>query len=166
MPHRKLTLRNRQRVKPLDLRLLRRVVLELLDQSEVPPAFDLGVYVVGEAEMTHLNETFLRHGGSTDVITFDYNDPAAPEFLCGEIFVCVDEALLQAPRFRATWQCELVRYIVHGLLHLQGFDDHHPARRRRMKREEAHRLQHLMRSFNLARLQPPKAARGKPAQRA
>lgn len=153
MPLRNLTLRNRQRVKRLDLRLLRRVVRELLVYSGNPPAFDLGVYVVGAVEMTRINEGFLQHLGSTDVITFDYQDPAAPEFLHGEIFVCIDEAIKLAPRFRTNWQCELVRYVVHGVLHLQGFDDHHAARRRVMKREEARRLQHLVRSFDLARLQ-------------
>jgi probable rRNA maturation factor len=54
----------------------------------------------------------------------------------GELFICVDEAIRQAKRFRTTWQSELMRYIVHGVLHLLGHDDHRAADRLKMKREE------------------------------
>jgi len=67
----------------------------------------------------------LRHAGATDVIAFDYSIRAS--HLRGEIFICVDEALVQARRFRTTWQSESVRYVVHGVLHLLGFDDRRPA---------------------------------------
>jgi rRNA maturation RNase YbeY len=100
--------------------------------------------------MTRINETRLRHAGSTDVITFDYGEPKGP--LAGEIFVCVEEALVQARRFRATWQEELVRYIVHGVLHLRGYDDLGTAARRRMKREEGRLLRKLSRDFRLSKL--------------
>ena len=56
--------------------------------------------------------------------------------LHGEIFVCVDEAVLQARKFGTSWQSEIVRYIVHGVLHLLGFDDSSAGARRKMKREE------------------------------
>ncbi len=157
--NRRLTLRNRQRASKVDLRLLRRIVLGLLEQFTDQPAFDLGIYVVGASEMTRLNETFLRHRGSTDVITFDYGEPAQPGLLHGEIFVCLDEARAQARRFRTTWQSELVRYVVHGLLHLQGFDDHRVGERRRMKREEARRLHRLARCFALEKLLPARDAK-------
>ena len=56
--------------------------------------------------------------------------------MAGEIFVCVPEALAQASRFGAAWQEELVRYIVHGVLHLRGYDDLQPVARRKMKRRK------------------------------
>ena len=48
-----------------------------------------------------------------------------PVLLCctGKSFVCLDEAVRQARRFHTTWQSELVRYVVHGVLHLLGYDD-------------------------------------------
>ena len=146
-----LTLSNRQRARNLDLRLLRRVVLAALEQSGAT-TFNLGLYFVCAPEMARLNETFLRHTGSTDVITFDYGDPTQPAVLHGEVFVCLDEAILQARRFRTSWQSELVRYVLHGILHLQGFDDARPNDRRRMKQQEARRLQAMARAFNLKRL--------------
>jgi probable rRNA maturation factor len=116
--------------------------------------------------MTTLNETFLQHEGSTDVITFDYVDngragsplPAGGAHgvtrptLHGEIFICVDEALLQARKFKTAWQPEIVRYVVHGVLHLLGHDDSQPAARRKMKREETRLLRGLSRRFSLAQL--------------
>ena len=110
--------------------------------------------------MTRLNETFLHHPGSTDVITFDYAEPAAPSarsprspaLLHGEIFVCLDAAVSQARRFHTTWQSELVRYIVHGLLHLLGHDDRDSRARRGMKRAETLLVHKLARQFDLRAL--------------
>ena len=118
---------------------------------------ELGINLVGAREMTLLNETFLRHGGSTDVITFDHGpgtgaaNGSAP-CLHGELFVCVDEAVAQAGRFRCTWQAEIVRYVVHGVLHLQGHDDLKPEPRRRMKREENRLVRRLGAKNSFAQL--------------
>jgi probable rRNA maturation factor len=120
--------------------------------------FELGVYVVAAAEMTYLNETFLGHQGSTDVITFNYADGVPPaghqatERLHGEIFICLDEAQLQARRFRTVWQSELVRYLVHGVLHLCGYNDQRPASRREMKRVEDRTLRQLGQTFDFRKL--------------
>ena len=91
---RQLTIRSRQRTRAVDLRLLRKIVDGLFDKLPVLETADLGVFLVAAPEMTHLNETFLQHAGSTDVITFDYANRASQ--LHGEIFLCVDEAILQA----------------------------------------------------------------------
>jgi rRNA maturation RNase YbeY len=144
-----LCLRNRQRRRGVDLHLLRHILNRLLSDLGAND-FDLTVHLIGESEMTRLNETCLRHAGSTDVITFDYAEPK--DSLAGEIFVCVDEALVQAARFRTSWQEELARYIIHGTLHLLGHDDLRPTARRRMKREEGRRLKKLARDFRLSKL--------------
>jgi probable rRNA maturation factor len=146
-----LCLRNHQRTRPVDLRLLRRIVNHLLARLLSVENFDLTIHLVNAAEMTRVNETYLRHTGSTDVITLDYST-ANPPLLAGEIFVCVDEAVEQARRFRVSWQEELARYIIHAVLHLQGHDDLQPTARRRMKIEESRRLRELARDFNLSKL--------------
>jgi len=107
--------------------------------------------------MARLNVVFLRHAGSTDVISFDYSelgtrDSEQQTRLHGEIFICVDEAIRQARRFRTTWQSEIVRYLVHGVLHLIGCDDQRAADRRKMKREENRWLRSLAARFPLSRL--------------
>jgi rRNA maturation RNase YbeY len=139
-----VTLLNRQRTRKLNVRRLRKITLALLGELKVVQA-ELGVTFVADEEMTLVNETFLQHEGSTDVITFDHtleqdsrrkSSGVKLDTINGELFICVDEAIRQAKRFRTTWQSELMRYIVHGVLHLLGHDDHRAADRLKMKREE------------------------------
>ena len=73
--------------------------------------------------MARVNEKFLKHTGSTDVITFDYQEGDVSGAWNGELFICVDDAVAAAPRFGVGWQIELARYLAHGLLHLRGYDD-------------------------------------------
>lgn len=148
-----LTLRNRQRSRIIDLRQLRWILRDLLSSLLESEDFDLTIHLVNAREMTRLNENYLQHAGSTDVITFDYSSDGAPKSLVGEIFICIDEALIQARRFHTTWQAELVRYIIHGLLHLRGHDDLHAAARRRMKKVEGRLLKELDRRFRLSKLE-------------
>jgi probable rRNA maturation factor len=152
-----LSIRNRQRTRAVDVRLLRRMAKALLGKLLQVEQVELGISLVAAPEMTRLNETFLRHAGSTDVITFDYNEPSTfnpkpSTTLHGEIFICVDEAIAQARRFRTTWQSEVMRYLVHGMLHLRGHDDAKPAARRKMKREENRLLRLLASRFAFGKL--------------
>jgi probable rRNA maturation factor len=66
--------------------------------------------------------------------------------------VCVDEAILQAKNFKTSWQSEVVRCVVHGVLHLLGHDDLKADLRRKMKREENRLMRSLAKSFSLAQL--------------
>ena len=172
----KIVVANRQRVRKINLRLLKKIANALLTELEIKKA-EIGICLVAAPEMTRLNETFLKHRGSTDVIAFDYSDktvgadirrlfnqkPASQKRretpyvvsykkIQGEIFMCVDEAVLQARKFGTSWQSEVVRYLVHGVLHLLGFDDSSAGARRKMKREENRRLREMTRRFPLSKL--------------
>jgi len=157
---------NHQRTRKSNLRLLKQIAAALLDDLNIEGA-ELGVHLVAAPEIIRLNEQFLRHAGPTDVIAFDHSGsrrrtldpgpktPGPRRQLHGEIFICVDEAVLQARKFRASWQSEITRYLVHGVLHLLGHDDSRPAERRKMKRAEDRRLRELSRRFSLAHLARP-----------
>ncbi|HMJ64623.1 MAG TPA: rRNA maturation RNase YbeY, partial [Candidatus Binatia bacterium] len=129
-----LGLRNRQRVCPIDLRLFRRILRYVLSHRFKSSECELCFHLVESDEMAKLNEKFLDHVGPTDVITFDHGQPKSA--LHGEIFICPEVAVSQAKQFRTSWQEEVVRYAIHGLLHLQGYDDLAAPARRKMKREE------------------------------
>ncbi len=108
--------------------------------------------------MARVNWQFLRHEGSTDVITFDHGEQSAVSSqrsakLHGEAFICVADAVKQAREFKTTWQSEVVRYAVHALLHLLGHDDLRPAKRRLMKREENRLMRELSATFDLGQLE-------------
>jgi probable rRNA maturation factor len=176
---RELVLRNRQQDCRIDGRQLRRIAKCLLTEVVSLNGFELGVHLVGPAEMTRLNGTFLHHAGSTDVITFDYGESVeAPvraskgdgpchessrACLQGEIFICPHQAVVQARRFRTTWQAEIVRYLVHGVLHLLGYDDFRPRARRAMKGAEDRVVRALARRYALRSL--AKASRRRPPAR-
>lgn len=145
-----LFIKNRQRAIPLNTRLLRVITEALLTEILVIEEFDLAMHIVRAPEMERLNEKFLHHQGSTDVITFDYAE--SPQSIHGEIFICIDDAIGQARQFRTSWPSEIIRYTVHGILHLRGFDDLHPAARRKMKREENRLVREITRLFPLRKL--------------
>jgi probable rRNA maturation factor len=168
-----IVLANRQRTKKINARLLKQIVGGLFAELKITEA-ELGINLVGAREMTLVNETFLQHEGSTDVITFDHSQVVGDDVrrlknekpktnnesphvvsykqIHGELFVCVDEAVLQARQFGTSWQAEVVRYVVHGVLHLLGHDDLRPAARRTMKREENRLVRGLAKRFSLAQL--------------
>ena len=149
----------RQRTKKISTPHLRQITTALLAELKVVEA-DLGIALVGAKEMARVNWQFLQHEGSTDVITFDYRDAgtqSAPSKIQihGELFICVDDAIAQAKQFGSTWQSEVVRYLVHGVLHLLGYDDLQPALRRVMKRAENRLVRRLAARFSLAQLARP-----------
>jgi probable rRNA maturation factor len=143
---------NRQRGRAVDTRLLRRMARSLLEETMGLEEFDLAVHLVGAREMAGLNNVHLNHEGPTDVITLDYGAGGTANGLAGEIFLCVDVAAEQSRRFRVTWQAEVMRYVIHGILHLRGHDDHSAAGRRQMKREEGRLLKELDGQFRLSKL--------------
>ncbi|HTR42373.1 MAG TPA: rRNA maturation RNase YbeY [Pseudomonadales bacterium] len=149
-----ITISNRQRTRKLNLQLLKEIIAAALEELEIKQA-ELGIVLTGPKEMASINEDFLGHEGPTDVITFDYQCSESgiqnPE-MHGEVFVCVEVAEKQAKEFKTSRQSEVVRYIVHGILHLMGHDDMQPAARKKMKREEGRLVRKLSRSFALSKL--------------
>jgi len=151
-----IVIANRQRTKRINARLLKQIVDALLAELAVTEA-ELGINLVAAREMTLVNETFLNHTGSTDVITFDHTEKRRAKGrkskeLHGELFICIDDAIAQAKEFKTNWQSEIVRYVVHGVLHLLGYDDLKPQLRRRMKREENRLVRELSARFSLAQV--------------
>ena len=142
-----LQFRNRQRIQRIDSTQLRRLVRFALRDGLRLDAYTLCVHLVDDPEMTRVNEHYLGHEGSTDVITFDLREMDPDAGWAGELFVCVPEAVRQARRFRTSWQAEVLRYIVHGALHLSGFDDLETTARRAMKREENRLMKALQKRF-------------------
>jgi rRNA maturation RNase YbeY len=128
--------------------LARGLLEDLLDCHD----YELGVHFIAATEMAGLNEKYLGHEGSTDVITFNHQETPGGAKLHGEIFISVDDTLAQARRFGVRWPSEVARCLVHGVLHLEGYDDTDPASRRAMKRRENKLLKELSARFHLGKL--------------
>ena len=120
-------------------RALRRAVA-LLDEgarggkfSGGCPAGGLSLAFLTDAALAKLHAEFLGDASTTDVITFE---GAGENGLAGEICVSVDTALAYARGHGRVFAEELLLYVVHGWLHLAGYDDLQPAKKRRMRAAE------------------------------
>lgn len=144
----RLLLKNAQRAHSLRLSSLREAARTLLENLLELPSYELAIHFIGSSRMAQMNKQFLDHEGSTDVITFDYREgygePAKTD-LNGEIFISVPDAIAQSRIYKRPWEEELIRYMVHGVLHLRGFDDLEPAKRKKMKAAEERLLKKLAR---------------------
>ncbi len=87
---------------------------------------DVHVMLISDRRMSELHERFLKIKGPTDVITFQH----------GEIFISVETARRQARAFGTSLRGEIELYLVHGLLHLRGFDDTTASSARVMKKQQ------------------------------
>lgn len=116
------------------------------------PNDGIAVNIVDNDTIRGINEQFLSHEGPTDVITFDYRDDDDPEDgprTAGEIIVSSDVAATAAAQYGSTVSAELALYVVHGLLHLSGCDDHNDADRAEMRQRETECLSELGQKFDL-----------------
>lgn len=91
---------------------------------------------VGDAEISRLHDDFMNDPSVTDVITFPGDDGPGPDPFAGEICVCVDQAMREAPKHGMSPDDELTLYLVHGWLHLAGHCDLKPGPRAAMREAE------------------------------
>jgi len=127
-----ITVRNLQRKVPVDvvdLEMFARNAAELClrlprrKKTDLAQLREISVLIVSDRKIASLHRQFMNESGPTDVITFQH----------GEIFVGAESARRNARRFGNAFERELRLYVVHGLLHLHGFDDRNAASARRMR---------------------------------
>ncbi len=104
------------------------------------PPGELSLVFLSDPALAQLHATFLDDPTTTDVITFE-GDPALG--VAGEVCVSVDTAASYAKQHRRNFATELLLYVMHGWLHLAGYDDLQPAKKRIMRRAEARALRLL-----------------------
>ena len=90
------------------------------------------------AKILEVNKTYLQHDYFTDIITFDYCEGVV---LNGDIFISLDTVRTNAQEFGVTFENELHRILIHGILHLCGQEDKTPEARLEMTRKENEALQ-------------------------
>jgi probable rRNA maturation factor len=123
-----ITVSNRQRGIPVnfdDLQTFAHRALQTCRETLAPRKLtsgDVTVVIISDRRMAELHQRFMNIAGATDVITFQH----------GEIFISAETAKRNARRFRNPFARELQLYLVHGLLHLHGFEDRTAAESRRM----------------------------------
>lgn len=133
----------------LDRRAVARVITTLDAHASAfrngCPTGELSLVFMTDPALAQLHAEFLDDPSITDVITFEGNAAAG---LAGEICVSVDTAVVYAKKHRRDFSNELTLYVIHGWLHLAGYDDLQPAKKRTMRRAEKRALQILRSNRN------------------
>ena len=99
-------------------------LVEFVASAESAQVDEVDIAIVTSRRIAALNRRYLRHAGSTDVLSFDLSVPGGGTI--AQVIVCGDVAVRQARARRIGPQRELMLYIVHGLLHVMGYDDTNP----------------------------------------
>ncbi|MCX6167874.1 MAG: rRNA maturation RNase YbeY [Ignavibacteriales bacterium] len=89
---------------------------------------------ISSKTMIEINNSYLGHNYATDIITFDYS--VEKNILDGEIFISLEDAVENSKIYRVSADNELLRLIIHGILHLIGLDDTTIAKKKKMKKVE------------------------------
>ena len=114
-------------------RLTSRWIKEIVSQAEMRLG-DLSVVFCSDPYILEVNKQYLGHDYYTDIITFDYCEG---DILSGDLIISVDTVRANAKEYgAASFDEELHRVIIHGVLHLIGFDDHSPEDQAEMRRQE------------------------------
>jgi probable rRNA maturation factor len=130
-----------QEAVPIDRRAVRRIVQTVLEGEGATDA-EISLAFVDNTTIHRLNKQFLQHDEPTDILTFPLSEPGARK-LAGELVVGAEVALEQARSRGHDVQVELALYVIHGLLHLVGFDDKAAKDSAAMRERERHYLRIL-----------------------
>ena len=101
---------------------------------------DIGYLFCSDEHILDVNREYLGHDYYTDIITFDYCED---DILSGDIVISLDTIRTNAELFHKTYEEELHRVIIHGILHLCGINDKGPGEREKMEAAEDQALQML-----------------------
>ena len=106
----------------------------------------LYINFISADQIYKINKKYLKHDSSTDILTFNYSGDNIE--IDGEIFISTDDANINARKYKVSLSKEYTRLIIHGILHLKGYDDINKHARAKMKRIE----NNLTNKYNFALL--------------
>ena len=127
----------------IDEEFLGKVCQKVLE-SEDKKASELSIALVGQSRIRELNKRYRGKNRVTDVLAFPNN-----EFGLGEIVICLREVKKNAKRFSSTFEKELARVLIHGILHLLGYDhEKSNAQAKKMEGKQNYYLKLFFKSMN------------------
>ncbi len=120
-------------------------------RREKIPSYNLSFVFVDDAQIKKLNKEYLHRNRPTDVLAFELSIPLPPvkgksfskPLLTGEIFISTETAIRNAKYFRIPVKKEISLYLVHGILHLLGYNDHSSEEIAVMRQKEMDALNYL-----------------------
>ena len=104
-------------------KLLNNRWLKMVIESEIKKTGDISIIFCSDRYILDVNMKYLQHDYFTDIITFDYCEGNR---ISGDLFISIDSVKENADHYGVNFETELDRVMVHGVLHLLGYDDHTP----------------------------------------
>ncbi|MDK3159614.1 rRNA maturation RNase YbeY [Kamptonema cortianum] len=114
---------------PLNLPRLKKLAARILDLQPIPHG-ELEIALVDDAQIARIHEEFMNDPTPTDIITF----PLGAD--CAQLVISLETCARQALEFGNSFENELTLYMIHGVLHLAGYDDRTPAQIAQMRAME------------------------------
>lgn len=128
-------------VKISNRRAIKRWIQQVLKEKG-KEAGDINIVLCNSDYVLELNKKYLNHNYQTDVITFPYSHPDELR-LSGDVFIDVQTVAKNATLYRQTMSNELLRVIIHGILHLTGMNDQTEEELKLMRRAEDRALEQI-----------------------
>jgi len=119
-------------------RRLNNAWLKKVAESEVKKLGQINIIFCSDNYILDINQKYLMHDYFTDIITFDYCEG---NVMSGDLFISVDSVKENSIFYKTEFEDELNRVIVHGLLHLIGYDDHTEEEQKVMREKENYYLE-------------------------
>lgn len=128
----KIIIRNKtnQRL-PLSRARIERVAIRVLESLSASRQWAIGISFLSDRQIQLLNQIYLKHNRPTDVLSFNYLEHSA------DIAISLDTAKRNAKVYSTSYKDELLLYIIHGFLHIFGYDDAQREAKTRMFRKQA-----------------------------
>lgn len=127
----------------------RKLISHWIHQCVVNEGFtvgDINIIFVTPPKLLKINQIHLNHNTHTDIITFDYT---VGNIVSGDLYVSYDRVRENAKSFGVSFSDELLRVIIHGVLHLLGYKDKNTAARVEMRAKEDHYLSLYHQKFHV-----------------
>ena len=153
----KISIINLNSVYKLNEAFIKKIVSKILKILDKPETAALEIVFLNDAAIRALNKKYRKRNRATDVLSFvlDRKELRSKESL-GEVFISLDTAFKNAKIFRTNCVNELALYIVHGILHLFGYEDEKTGDRLRMSRKESEILNRLCEREDLSKVLMPR----------
>jgi len=130
------TFKNRSQIKNLFRIIIKK---EKHDVSEIKFVF------CSDAYLLKINAKFLKHRTLTDVVTFPLSEPDKP--LCADVYISIERVRENAQKFHGSFQSELHRVLIHGILHLCGYKDKTQTQKNEMRKLEDYYMNFVSREI-------------------
>lgn len=137
----KISVHSPQETVPIDRGRMREIARGVLEGESVKD-YEISLAFVDNTTIHRLNKQYLDHDEPTDVLSFPYSAANAKK-LEGELILGAEVANQQATERGHDVQTELALYVIHGLLHLCGYDDKSAGAEKEMRERERHYMQQM-----------------------